>query len=91
MCPPLLQAANQRIGATVGETSRRCWRMRPRLEPDDGPVDAVTFSYSLTMIPDWFQAIERAYESLKPGGMIGVVDFYIPQSGRKRVGTGIAR
>lgn len=45
--------------------------------PPDGLVDVVTFSYSLTMIPDWFAAIENALRMLKPGGMIGVVDFYV--------------
>jgi S-adenosylmethionine-diacylgycerolhomoserine-N-methlytransferase len=41
------------------------------------PVDAAYFSYALTMIPDWFQAIENAIENLKPGGWLGVVDFYV--------------
>lgn len=45
--------------------------------PPDGPVDVVTFSYSLTMIPDWFAAIDNAHRMLKPGGRIGVVDFYV--------------
>ncbi|MEM7475806.1 MAG: class I SAM-dependent methyltransferase [Planctomycetota bacterium] len=40
-------------------------------------VDVVTFSYSLTMIPDWFAAVENALRMLKPGGQIGVVDFYV--------------
>src|SRR5262249_41231099 len=35
------------------------------------------FSYSLSMIPDWCAALERAWEMLRPGGTIGVVDFYI--------------
>lgn len=38
-------------------------------------ADAVVFSYSLTMIPDWFAAIDTAIRALKPGGHIGVVDF----------------
>lgn len=38
--------------------------------------DVTSFSYSLSMIPNWFLAIERALEVLKPGGVIGVVDFY---------------
>ncbi len=42
------------------------------------PVDLITFSYSLTMIPDWFLAIDNAYRLLKPGGLIAVVDFHIP-------------
>ncbi len=45
--------------------------------PPEGKVDVVTFSYSLTMIPDWFAAIDHAYDLLKPGGRIGVVDFYV--------------
>ncbi len=40
-------------------------------------VDVVTFSYSLTMIPDWFAAIQNALAMLRPGGLIGVVDFYV--------------
>jgi S-adenosylmethionine-diacylgycerolhomoserine-N-methlytransferase len=46
-------------------------------QPAEGQVDVVTFSYSLTMIPDWFSAIENALRMLKPGGHIGVVDFYV--------------
>jgi len=51
-----------------------------KFSPPAGQADIVTFSYSLTMIPDWFAAIENAKRILKPGGMIGVVDFYV---GRK--------
>jgi S-adenosylmethionine-diacylgycerolhomoserine-N-methlytransferase len=55
-----------------------------------GSVDVVTFSYSLTMIPDWFAAIDQAERLLKPGGLIGVVDFYVsrkfPAEGRRRHG-----
>ena len=43
----------------------------------DGGADVVTFSYSLTMIPDWFGAIENATRLLKPTGKLGVVDFYV--------------
>ena len=45
--------------------------------PEEGFADVVTFSYSLTMIPDWFAAIDNALRILKPGGIIGVVDFYV--------------
>ena len=45
--------------------------------PPEGAADVVTFSYSLTMIPGWFAAIDNAYKMLKPGGLIGVVDFYV--------------
>lgn len=45
--------------------------------PPEGAADVVTFSYSLTMIPDWSAAVENALAILSPGGQIGVVDFYV--------------
>lgn len=45
--------------------------------PVEEQVDLVTFSYSLTMIPDWFAAIDQAFRILKPGGVIAIVDFYV--------------
>lgn len=46
--------------------------------PPVGAADVVTFSYSLTMIPDCFAAVDRAWELLRPGGVIGGgVDFYV--------------
>jgi S-adenosylmethionine-diacylgycerolhomoserine-N-methlytransferase len=41
------------------------------------PVDVVTFSYSLTMIPNWYLALENARRLLRPGGIIAVADFYV--------------
>ena len=38
-------------------------------------LDRVVFSYSLSMIPPWRQSIERAFDSLKPGGTLHIVDF----------------
>ena len=57
-------------------------------QPSEGQADVVTFSYSLTMIPDWFAAIENALRMLKPGGLIGVVDFYL---GRKYPPEGLQK
>ena len=37
--------------------------------------DAILFAYSLTMIPDWPAALERAYAHLKPWGRLVVLDF----------------
>ena len=76
LCQPLLDVCRERV-------SHRGWN---QVEPvvadvttyDPGePVDLVTFSYSLTMIPDWFRAVERARAMLAPGGVIGIVDFYV--------------
>lgn len=42
-------------------------------------VDCVYFSYALTMIPDWLRALTNALNMLKPGGKLGVVDFYVAE------------
>lgn len=41
------------------------------------PPDLVLFSYSLTMIPDWIAALDHAFDLLKPGGHIALVDFTV--------------
>jgi S-adenosylmethionine-diacylgycerolhomoserine-N-methlytransferase len=42
-----------------------------------GKVDAILFSYSLTMInPQWKDLIQQAYEDLNPGGIVALVDFH---------------
>lgn len=40
-------------------------------------VDCVFFSYALTMIDNWRAALANALTMLKPGGTLGVVDFYV--------------
>jgi len=47
--------------------------------PPEKKVDLITFSYSLTMIPPWFDCLLHAKEILKSTGRIGVVDFYVAQ------------
>ena len=57
-----------------------------KLPNETEKADVITFSYSLTMIPRWFKAVDRAIALLRDGGKIGVVDFYIspqhPDQGR---------
>ena len=86
----LLGVARRRVAArgwTHVETARAdvtTWR------PASGPADVVTLSYALTMIPDWFRAVDNAWAMLRPGGVIGVVDFYVsrrhPAAGHVRHG-----
>ena len=42
----------------------------------DQPFDLAFFSYSLSMIPTWPDAIEAALANIKPTGQIHIVDFY---------------
>ena len=77
LCPALLDVA------------RRRFANRPNVQVVQGdatrylpahPADAVYFSYALTMIPDWRAAVDNALLMLRPGGVLGVVDFYLPVS-----------
>ena len=39
--------------------------------------DVILFSYSLSMInPQWDRLLDQAYEDLRPGGILAVVDFH---------------
>jgi S-adenosylmethionine-diacylgycerolhomoserine-N-methlytransferase len=72
LCPSLLTQARQRwqgvAKVEVVEADACTWR------PADA-VDAVYFSYALTMIPDWQAAMANAVAMLRPGGRLAVVDF----------------
>jgi S-adenosylmethionine-diacylgycerolhomoserine-N-methlytransferase len=76
LCDSLLEVARQRIASRGWDNVSAVCADATRYTPPE-PADVVLFSYSLTMIPDWFAAIERACEILRPGGHIGVVDFYV--------------
>lgn len=84
----LLKVAADRFRQKGWDNVRAVEADATRYQPSGGPVDVVTFSYSLTMIPDWFAAIDNALKMLKPGGRIGVVDFYV---GRKYPPEGLRR
>jgi S-adenosylmethionine-diacylgycerolhomoserine-N-methlytransferase len=88
LCPSLLEAARERIARKGWDNVSAVQGDATYYEPARGLVDAISFSYSLTMMPDWFAALERAYALLPPGGMVGVVDFYVsrkwPADGMRR-------
>ena len=88
LSPSLLAIARKRIAERGWTNVEAIEADATTFQPASGPVDVVTFSYSLTMIPDWFAAIENALSILKPGGLIGVVDFYVA---RKFPTGGLAR
>jgi S-adenosylmethionine-diacylgycerolhomoserine-N-methlytransferase len=77
LCAPLLAAARERArrlpALRVTEADATTY------QPEQ-PVDAVYFSYALTMIPDWRATIVNALAMLKPGGVLGVVDFYVSEA-----------
>lgn len=77
LSPSLLSIAQDRVTRHGWDNVKPVIGDATAYVPPEGSVDVVTFSYSLTMIPDWFAAIDRAVASLKPGGHLAVVDFYV--------------
>ncbi len=73
----LLQVAQERVRQRGWDNVETVEADVTKYVPPEKQVDLITFSYSLTMIPDWFAAIDQAYRLLKPGGHIAVVDFYV--------------
>jgi S-adenosylmethionine-diacylgycerolhomoserine-N-methlytransferase len=90
LCPSLLEVARQRTHERKWHNIEAVCGDATTYVPPEGAVDLVTFSYSLTMIPDWYLAVDHALRLLKPGGQIAVVDFYVsrkyPAEGLKRHG-----
>jgi S-adenosylmethionine-diacylgycerolhomoserine-N-methlytransferase len=86
----LIDIAKKRVGNKGWQNVRVVHADATTVEIQPESVDVVTFAYSLTMIPNWFSAIEHAMRLLKPGGVIGVVDFYVakkyPTDGHARHG-----
>ena len=74
LCPALLEQARRR---TRGRPNVRAVEADAVTYHPARPVDLVYFSYALTMIPDWEGAVRNALTMLKPGGRLGVVDFYV--------------
>jgi S-adenosylmethionine-diacylgycerolhomoserine-N-methlytransferase len=72
LCTPLLEVAHGRFAsvATVhpARGDAQTWRA-------EQPADAAIFSYSMSMIPDWRAALANALAQVRPGGILGVIDF----------------
>lgn len=58
-------------------------------------ADLITMSYSLSMIPDYYNAVDSLSGLLAPLGLIGVVDFYVQSivetAGRNYIGGSFNR
>lgn len=89
LTPSLLEQGRQR-SRRLGWTNVRFHQADAAEFTPSQPVDVVTCSYSLSMMPHWIRTLDRALEMLRPGGTIGVVDFYVsgrlPLAGWRRHG-----
>ncbi|HEY6514623.1 MAG TPA: class I SAM-dependent methyltransferase [Steroidobacteraceae bacterium] len=85
LCPALLAQARTRAArlTNVEVVEADITRYRP-----SEPADCVYLSYALTMVEDWRAVIANAVGMIRPGGTLGLVDFYVssarPARGRSR-------
>ena len=90
LTPSLLDVAKREVNRAGIENVQYHLADATRFDFPPESVDLITFSYSLTMIPDWFEAIALAERMLRPGGTIAVTDFYVsrkyPEDGHRRHG-----
>jgi S-adenosylmethionine-diacylgycerolhomoserine-N-methlytransferase len=77
LCPSLLAEARRRMAGLPNVRVVEADAVAYRCEEQ---ADCVYFSYSLTMIPDWHSALQNALSLLRPGGLLGVVDFYVSEA-----------
>ena len=80
LSPSMLRQARERGERLGWHNVETVCANATHFKPAAGPADVVTFSYALTMIPDWQAALENAISILKPDGLLGVVDFYVSES-----------
>lgn len=71
----LLKVAQARIEQRGWQNVKAIHHDATTFLPPEGMADVVTFSYSLTMIPDWHKAVDQAIRMLKPGGGAGNCRF----------------
>ncbi|KAG0563546.1 hypothetical protein KC19_8G040100 [Ceratodon purpureus] len=75
ICSALCEVARQKV-------KRKGWHNVEVVEADcctfapEEPATLITFSYSLTMIPDFMAAIDNAVRHLAEDGIVGVADFF---------------
>ena len=76
LCDPLLEVARKRF-RRLGWSQARAIHHDASTYRHRVKADVVTLSYSLTMSKDWKKVVDNAFKLLKPGGVLGVVDFFI--------------
>lgn len=77
LAPSLLAVAQRRIAECGWNHVRVVEGDATAFALPSAQADVVTLSYALTMIPDWFAAVDQALRLLRPGGTLGIVDFYV--------------
>jgi betaine lipid synthase len=78
LCPSLCEQARARVARMGWQNVRVVEADACTFVPPEGRAHLVTFSYSLSMIPPFVDAVDNAVSWLHPAdGLLGVADFYV--------------
>ena len=77
LCPSLCEQARARVARLGWRNVRVVEGDACTFVPPEGRASLVTFSYSLSMIPPFIDAVDNATGWLAPDGLLGVTDFYV--------------
>ncbi len=77
ICTSLLDVARERVRRNGWSNVEIAQENALDFNPPAGSADVLIFSYSLSMMPGWFAALDRSWSMLRPGGRIAVVDFFV--------------
>ncbi len=77
ICKPLLLKAENKITQLMLNNVTTVCQDILAYNCENNYFDLITFSYSLTMMPDWSDVLKKVFNILKPGGTLGIVDFSI--------------
>ena len=80
LCPSLLKIARQRSSLPQYKSVEVQECDISAVSMEDSHADLVTFCYSLSMVPDWIEALEHAVNLLRPGGTLAIIDFYVSRT-----------
>ncbi|KIY91411.1 betaine lipid synthase [Monoraphidium neglectum] len=80
LCHSLCEQAKAKAAAKGWSNVRVVEADACGFRPPEGEATLVTFSYSLSMIPPFIDAVDNATSWLAPDGLMGVTDFFV--SGR---------
>ena len=77
LCDSLLAVARNRSVARGWQNVEAVHADATTFRPAGGQADVVTLFLLADDDPDWFAAIDNALAMLRPGGTIGVTDFFV--------------
>lgn len=77
LCEPLCKVATKKIEEQGWTNVHVVQHDACKFDLEEGSADLITFSYSLSMIPAFHEAVDRSLAYLAEEGLFGIADFFV--------------